>query len=378
MKDAAIDAVRYLRHNCGGAVGTSRAMSADSKQDGGAAGAAWREDKKSGLLENIARTGDFWRRTMGIYAAYKATQVRAALLRLQGKDDETINAQVWTPQHQWAGEQMYDLCVSLRGFYLKAGQFIGARGDFVPEPICRKLSLLHDRVPPMPPAKAKEILTRELGVSDLGDVFEWIDLETPLGSASISQVHKGQLKRFSADELSAAQRAARGRALTQHTVEHVVRDGETAWDIANLYGVSVDELEAANRQGKGRSSYCQVDWLHPGQRIRVPSLEGLNSTEGSDKQSAPSNSSSSSSGSGAAARAAVLHAVSSGLAPQDGLVAVKIQYPDALGAMTLVRQEYGGGVAFAAPVPAPESGEGKGNGNGRAAGGASVRPGGRC
>lgn len=29
---------------------------------------------------------------------------------------------------------------------LQTGQFIGARGDFVPEQICRKLSLLHDQV----------------------------------------------------------------------------------------------------------------------------------------------------------------------------------------------------------------------------------------
>ena len=28
----------------------------------------------------------------------------------------------------------------------KAGQFIGARGDFVPEPICRRLARLHDQV----------------------------------------------------------------------------------------------------------------------------------------------------------------------------------------------------------------------------------------
>ena len=69
----------------------------------------------------------------------------------------------------------------------QAGQFIGARGDFVPEAVCRKLSLLHDRVPPMPAAQAGAAIERELGVP-LSAVFEWIDLEEPLGSASISQV----------------------------------------------------------------------------------------------------------------------------------------------------------------------------------------------
>lgn len=39
----------------------------------------------------------------------------------------------------------------------------------------------------MPPARTRSILQAELGAT-LEDVFEWIDLEKPLGSASISQV----------------------------------------------------------------------------------------------------------------------------------------------------------------------------------------------
>jgi hypothetical protein len=40
---------------------------------------------------------------------------------------------------------------------LQAGQFIGARADFVPDQICRKLCLLQDQVPPMSPARAKQV-----------------------------------------------------------------------------------------------------------------------------------------------------------------------------------------------------------------------------
>jgi len=76
----------------------------------------------------------------------------------------------------------------------QTGQFLGARGDFVPEQICRKLSLLHDRVPPMPAAAVERVIRQELGGVPLDQVFEWIDLDTPLGSASISQVHKARLK----------------------------------------------------------------------------------------------------------------------------------------------------------------------------------------
>ena len=77
---------------------------------------------------------------------------------------------------------------------LQTGQFIGARGDFVPEQICRRLALLQDQVPPMPPAQAREVIEDELGMP-LEQAFEWIDLEEPLGSASISQVWWGWLGR---------------------------------------------------------------------------------------------------------------------------------------------------------------------------------------
>ena len=39
----------------------------------------------------------------------------------------------------------------------------------------------------MPAAQTKEVIERELN-APLDEVFEWIDLEKPLGSASISQV----------------------------------------------------------------------------------------------------------------------------------------------------------------------------------------------
>ena len=42
----------------------------------------------------------------------------------------------------------------------------------------------------MPVAQARQVLQQELGSVPLEDVFEWIDLEQPLGSASVAQVHR--------------------------------------------------------------------------------------------------------------------------------------------------------------------------------------------
>lgn len=69
--------------------------------------------------KNIQRTTEFWGRATKIYAAYKITQLKATVLKLQGKSKDEIKQILWHSQHQWAGQQMYDLAVTLRGFYLK-------------------------------------------------------------------------------------------------------------------------------------------------------------------------------------------------------------------------------------------------------------------
>ncbi len=145
-------------------------------------------------IDNVTRTSEFWLRASTIYFGYKTTQLRAFAAQVSGWNNDRIKSDLWDPQQEKAASQMYNLCVDLRGFYLKAGQFLGARGDFVPEQICRKLSLLHDQVPPMPAAQVRAVIEEELGGVPMDQVFEWIDLENPLGSASISQVHKAKLK----------------------------------------------------------------------------------------------------------------------------------------------------------------------------------------
>lgn len=88
------------------------------------------DDSGNGLLtkapqpvQNFVRSSEFYGRVAVIYAAYKVTQLKSAALKLQGKDPK----QLWHAQHSWAGEQMYDLCISLRGFYLKVREIAQLR-----------------------------------------------------------------------------------------------------------------------------------------------------------------------------------------------------------------------------------------------------------
>ncbi|CAL8461942.1 g1473 [Coccomyxa elongata] len=140
---------------------------------------------------NIKRTTEFWSRATNIYVSYKLTQLRAYAAHFRMTEAE-IEADIWLPHNQWAGEELYSMCIELRGFYLKVGQFIGTRADFIPKPICKRLALLQDQVPPMSEQQTRGVLEAELGLR-LINIFDWIDLKKPLGSASISQVHKAKL-----------------------------------------------------------------------------------------------------------------------------------------------------------------------------------------
>ncbi|MEW5318649.1 MAG: hypothetical protein WDW38_009856 [Sanguina aurantia] len=321
------------------------------------------------FVSNLSRTCDFWLRATGIYGAYKVTQIRGGLMKLTGSDDKVIQEEVWDKQHAWAGDQMYKMCIDLRGFYLKAGQFIGSRGDFMPEQICRKLALLCDKVPPMPIEQARAAIQRELGIQRLEDVFEWIDLEEPLGSASIAQVHKAKLRRFTNAELSQSRRTAYS---SNSLRDHVMQAGEDVWAVSNLSGTSYKELQQLN---KG----VDLSNLKPGQVLSTRVLSGLQHyTDASEARTSSGSSSSSSSSNGddsgarssrrthttsaerkqgrgggggsssggewvkggdmtvvkgggqGAAVAALMHATAVRKVPEGGLVAVKVQYPNAL------------------------------------------------
>ncbi len=80
----------------------------------------------------------------------------------------------------------------LGGAYVKLGQMLSLRPDLVPESLCAEFAKLQDKVPPFSPAKAKEIIEKELG-KPLKKVFSTFS-DKPIGAASVSQVHYAVLK----------------------------------------------------------------------------------------------------------------------------------------------------------------------------------------
>ena len=75
--------------------------------------------------------------------------------------------------------------------FVKLGQILSARSDFLPESFIVELSKLQDEVPPIGFTEVRQIIERELK-RPLDQVYSFVE-ETPLGSASIAQVHRARL-----------------------------------------------------------------------------------------------------------------------------------------------------------------------------------------
>lgn len=113
---------------------------------------------------------------------------------LLGPCSERERHVVFQRLHKRHAPEVLGAIYDLRGFYIKIGQVLSSFGDtFVPSQFVDALSVLQDAVPPQPASYVRELVESELKVP-LEDVFEAFDLETPLGAASIGQVHKACLK----------------------------------------------------------------------------------------------------------------------------------------------------------------------------------------
>ena len=77
--------------------------------------------------------------------------------------------------------------------WIKFGQMLSTRRDLLPDDIANELAHLQDNVKPFDGHKAQKLIETALKLNDISDLFSDFDT-TPLASASVAQVHTGQLK----------------------------------------------------------------------------------------------------------------------------------------------------------------------------------------
>lgn len=80
----------------------------------------------------------------------------------------------------------------LGGAYIKLGQLLSIRPDLIPQEYCDEFTKLLDEVPPEKLTTVEQTIAEEFK-KPAKEVFRHID-PTPIGSASIAQVHKARLK----------------------------------------------------------------------------------------------------------------------------------------------------------------------------------------
>ncbi|HBU40868.1 MAG TPA: hypothetical protein DEB59_10445 [Acidimicrobiaceae bacterium] len=80
---------------------------------------------------------------------------------------------------------------ALGPIYIKFGQLLSTRRDFLPPALADELAALQDKVPPFSEPKIASLISDRLGLP-ITEVFSTLD-DQPLASASIAQVHCARL-----------------------------------------------------------------------------------------------------------------------------------------------------------------------------------------
>lgn len=96
------------------------------------------------------------------------------------------------PAHGPRAMRLRRVLEQLGPIFIKFGQILSTRRDFLPDDIAEELSQLQDNVAPFPGKQAREIIEKAFACP-VGEIFDDFD-ETPLASASIAQVHAATLK----------------------------------------------------------------------------------------------------------------------------------------------------------------------------------------
>src|SRR6185369_2361312 len=89
-------------------------------------------------------------------------------------------------------EELADDLEAMGPTFIKLGQVLGSRSDFLPDAYVAALSRLHDNVEPFPFAEVEQIVQDELGVR-LSKAFAEFSAK-PVAAASLGQVHLARLR----------------------------------------------------------------------------------------------------------------------------------------------------------------------------------------
>ncbi|XP_027700516.1 uncharacterized aarF domain-containing protein kinase 1 isoform X3 [Vombatus ursinus] len=100
-------------------------------------------------------------------------------------------AQLKSEVHRRSAERLRELCCANRGTFIKVGQHLGALDYLLPEEYTSTLKVLHSQAPQSSMQEIQQVIREDLG-KEIQDLFQSFE-DTPLGAASLAQVHKAVL-----------------------------------------------------------------------------------------------------------------------------------------------------------------------------------------
>lgn len=127
-------------------------------------------------------------RTLGT-AAVVSVDYKFSLGGLTEGEDDYLAARLAC--HERSARRMLELCRANAGFYIKVAQYVSTLS--VPQPFVDALSSLQDRAVQSSAESVRRTLASQLGAGVADEMLRGIDLDAPVGCASLAQVHRAEL-----------------------------------------------------------------------------------------------------------------------------------------------------------------------------------------
>jgi aarF domain-containing kinase len=149
------------------------------------------------FYEKQARRATVFRVAGSVYLEYQLAKRKAK--KLQKKlnipeelvDDHPEILELWSKVNERNAIRLTEQIKSLRGFWVKVGQYLSSRADVMPVEYLRELASLTDSMPARPYSEIEATLAEELSPEELKQIA-YIDPEA-ISTASLAQVHRARL-----------------------------------------------------------------------------------------------------------------------------------------------------------------------------------------
>lgn len=160
-------------------------------------------------------------------------------------EESDAAAALWDARQRGYARYAYWTIARVRGFFVKAGQYMSSRADVLPKAFVSELQRVQDEMPSTPFVLVKQAVEADLALwgwdkgTPLSAVFESFD-ETPIASASIAQVHKAVLRApppASGSSATGRDMVGRGRMEVAVKVQHPGIEARMLQDASSLRAI---------------------------------------------------------------------------------------------------------------------------------------------